>query len=265
MSIKIAKLEKKSIVEKLTDKFEKDVERFFVWAVKKDYELKNSNDESIEWSIDLLKTIDFKEPGRNKLESLIKSIRQTYNIFLNEIEIDDAKLMSKDFKESPVEKSPKKVKEVKPKKSTKKIKNEDVKSEDVELHLKHTDKDVKSEVKPTDEDAGYKVRIDMTLDTENTFWLDTLEYWTKDLIKVFGKPKKTGSDQDDHLYEWKIQVNNTIYTIYDWHNKEKLEDITWHLGTNEENEDDFKVLIKYIDEIICKQDIKLNFENLDEE
>ena len=258
MSIKIAKLERKSIVEKLTDKFEKDVERFFVWAVKKDYELKNSNDESVEWSIDLLKTIDFKEPGRNKLESLIKSIRQTYNIFLNEIEIDDAKLMSKDFKESPVEKSPKKVKEVKPKKS-KKIESEV--TEEVKPKKKSKESEVIEEVKPEIE----SVKLDMTLDTENTFWLDTLEYWTKDLVKVFGKPKKTGNDEDDHLYEWKIQVNNTVYAIYDWHNKEKLEDITWHLGTSEENEDDYKVLIKYIDEIIGDEDIKLDFENLDEE
>ena len=257
MSIKIAKSEKKSIVEKLTDKFEKDVERFFTWTVKKEYELKDSNEESIEWSLDLLKTIDFKEPSRNKLESLIKSIRETYNIFLNKIEIDDAKLMSKDFKESPIEKSPKKIKEVKPKKkSIKKVESEN-ENEEVKPKKKST--------KKVDKDEIDQVKLDMTIDTENTFWLDTLEYWTKDLIKVFGKPKKTGSDENDHLYEWKIQVNNTVYAIYDWHNKEKLEDITWHLGTSEENEDDYKVLIKYIDEIIGDEDIKLDFENLDEE
>ena len=267
----------KSIVEKLTDKFEKDVERFFVWATKKEYELKNSNDQSFEWSINLLNTINFKEPGRNKLESLIKSIRETYNIFRNGIEVDDAKLMSRDFKEYPIEKIPKpkkstkkdedikpkkstkKNEDIKPKKSTKKnedIQNEDIQNEDIQNEIQ--DEDIQNEIQD-------RVKLDTTLDTTNTFWLDTLEYWTRDLIKVFGKPKKTGSDKDDHLYEWKIQVNNTIYTIYDWHNKEKLDDITWHLGTDEENEANFKVLIMYIDEIIGEQDIKLDFENLDEE
>ncbi|HBS53636.1 MAG TPA: hypothetical protein DD806_06525, partial [Flavobacterium sp.] len=114
-----------------------------------------------------------------------------------------------------------------------------------------------------------QVKVDMTLDTLDTEYVDTLEYWTSDLVKAFGKPKKTGGDDEDHLYEWKIQVNNSIFSIYDWHNDQSFDDITWHIsgfGDYKKNEKNLNVLTTYIDEFCSKEiDIKLDFENLGEE
>ena len=108
MSTKIAS--KKTVVECLTANFESDVKKFFVWAVEKEYIIKANADDGkeIEWSLDLLKSIIFKEPGRNKLECLIKAVMDTYAIYREKTRMDDAKLIAKDFKETPVEKSPSK-------------------------------------------------------------------------------------------------------------------------------------------------------------
>jgi hypothetical protein len=76
--------------------------------------------------MDLLKTIEFTEPGRNKLDSFIKAVKDTYTIENETGEVDDAKLLAKEFKDAPKEKSPRKKKaesetETKPKKVKKAV------------------------------------------------------------------------------------------------------------------------------------------------
>ena len=222
-------------MEKLTVKFAKDVENFFVWSVENNYIIKDIDDEQVDWSIELLKTINFNESSRNKLEGLIKAIMNTYSIYRKNLVIDDAKLMSKDFKEAPIEKSPRK--------NAKKEKVESSEEETPKIK-----KEKKEKVESSEEESIDQVKLDMSLDTNDTILLDVLEYWTKDLIKVFGKPKKTGDKSTGHLYEWKIQVNESIYSIYDWNNVEAINDITWYINGSEKNEDDLQILIKYIDE-----------------
>jgi chemotaxis protein histidine kinase CheA len=379
---------KKTVVAKLTAKFESDVQKFFVWAVEKEYVIKDIDNNELEWSLDLLKTINFVEPGRNKLEGFIAAVKDTYNVYRGKTKVDDAKLLAKDFKEAPVEKktkttkkekaessdeAPKKVKktkakkesddeevdEVKPVKKATKAKKVD-KDEQAERELLKAKKDIVKTLKKTtkakkvveeseseveepkkttktkakkvvkeesesevekpkkkttkakkvveesesevekpkkkttkakkvveesesevekpkkkatkakvveEEIEDDQVKVDMTLDTLDTENLDTLDYWTSDLVKAFGKPKKTGGDDEDHLYEWKIQVNNSIFSIYDWHNDQVFDDITWHIsgnGSYEKNEKNLNILTAYIDEFCSKKEIKLDFENLGE-
>jgi len=266
MSTKIAK----SVTQKLSEKFEKDLEKFFVWAVKNEYLIKN-DDSEIEWSMELLKTIEFTEPGRNKLDSFINAVKDSYTIENEDGEVDDAKLMAKEFKDAK-EKSPRKKKaekeieqnetgEVKPKKVKKTKTIEEVEDVVVPKKVKKTKTViVEAEIE--------SVKLDMTLDTENTDWLDIIEFWTNDLIKVFGKPHKTGGKEDNnHTHEWKLEINGGIYSIYDWDNTDAFEDITWHIATHveskSENKENIKTLYNYMNSMLPEEDTKLDFENLD--
>ena len=261
--------------EVLTDKFEKEVQSFFRWATKSEYHLKD-NDSPVEWSIELLNNITFSEPCRNKLEVLIKSVMQNYTVYYNETIEDDAKLISKNFKQSPVEKSPKKLAKEKKEKIIKKPKKKiDTKltnkqllykikiTEDTEINnirINNTDK-----IKITEDTEINNIRINKDLNTDKTNYVDTLDYWTKDLIRIFGEPEKNKSnDNREYIYEWKIQVNDEIYSIHDWHTEciEDFENITWHLASNETNKNNVDLLIKYINDIVKYEDIILDFGNL---
>jgi hypothetical protein len=114
------------------------------------------------------------------------------------------------------------------------------------------------------------VKLDMTLDTENRDWLDVLGYWTNDLIKAFGKPHKTGGKKgDNHTFEWKLEINGGVYSVYDWDNTDSFEDTTWHIATHteskSENKENMKVLYDYINSMLPEEDTKLDFENLESE
>jgi hypothetical protein len=282
----------KSVVAKLTVKFESDVQKFFVWADEKEYVIKDIDNNDIDWSLDLLKTINFIEPGRNKLEGFIAAVKDTYNVYRGKTKVDDAKLLARDFKEAPIEKkTTKKAKDESTEEAPKKVKAKKVKkeSEDEEVEVEkpvkkatkakakkvvedeeevEDEKPVKkaTKAKKVVEEIEIVVKVDMTLDTLNTEYLDTLEYWSADLVKAFGRPKKTGDITTDHVYEWKVQVNNSIFSIYDWHNEEEFNDITWYIsgfGDYKKNTKNLGVLTDYIDEFCSKDiEIKLDFENL---
>lgn len=227
----------------LTDKFKKELEKFFSWAVNAEYIIKDINDEQHEWSIKLLNK--FEEPGRNKLEAYIKGLFAKYTISLNDMDIEDAKLLAKEFKEKgeKVKKTTKKSEDAeveKPKKTTKK-------SEEAEVEKpKKTTK--KSKEVESDVEVDESVKLDMSLDTSETFNVDTLEFWTSELIQVFGKPKKTGGKDDEHTWEWKLEVNGEPFTIYDWNeNGESFDEATWYLGATSDNKKNIKTLVKYIE------------------
>ncbi len=160
------------------------------------------------------------------------------------MDIEDAKLLSKEFKDKGG-KTSKKSKAVdaeeKPKKSekaktTKKSKVEEVEVKEVEV------KEVESE------NEVENVKLDMSLDTSETFNVDTLEFWTSELVEVFGKPKKTGGKDDEHTWEWKVEVNGAPFTIYDWNeNSDSFEDTTWYVGATSDNKKNIKTLVSYIE------------------
>ena len=258
----------KSVV--LTDKFKKELEKFFSWAVNSEYIIKDINDEQHEWSLKLLNK--FEEPGRNKLEAYIKALFAKYTITLNDMDIEDAKLLAKEFKEKgeKVKKTTKKSEEAeleKPKKTTKK-------SEEAEVeNPKKTTK--KSKEVESDVELDESVKLDMSLDTSETFNVDTLEFWTSELIQVFGKPKKTGGKDDEHTWEWKLEVNGEPFTIYDWNeNDESFDEATWYLGATSDNKKNTKTLVKYIEswfdapeevEVKPKKETKKKVEEVKEE
>ena len=224
----------------LTDKFVKELEKFFEWAIESEYLIKDINNDQHEWSIKLL--TKFEEPGRNKLESYIKALFAKYTISLNDMDIEDAKLLAKEFKDNggkaskkskavEAEEKPKKSEKVK---TTKKSKVEEVVDKVVE------DAESENEVE--------NIKLDMSLDTSETFNVDTLEFWTSELVEVFGKPKKTGGKDDEHTWEWKIEVNGAPFTIYDWNeNGDNFEDTTWYLGATSENKKNISTLVSYIE------------------
>ena len=227
----------------VTDKFKKELENFFEWASVCGYKIKDINDEIHEWSMKLM--TKFEEPSRNKLEAYIKGLFAKYTISLNECDIEDAKLLAKEFKEKPKKKSSKKatsdveVEEKPKKKSSKKA------TSDVEKPKKKSSKKATSDVEL---EVEGNIKLDMTLDTSETYNIDTLEFWTEELIQVFGKPKKTGKSGDEHTWEWKIEVNGEPYTIYDWNeNGDSFEETTWYLGGMSENKKNIKELNKYIE------------------
>ena len=231
----------------LTDKFVKELEKFFEWAIESEYLIKDINSDQHEWSIKLL--TKFEEPGRNKLESYIKALFAKYTISLNGMDIEDAKLLAKEFKDKGG-KASKKSKAVdaeeKPKKSEKAKTTKKSKVEEVIEKVEEVIEKVE-EVVEQDEEVE-NVKLDMSLDTSETFNVDTLEFWTSELIQVFGKPKKTGGKDDEHTWEWKVEVNGAPFTIYDWNeNGDNFEDTTWYLGATSENKKNIKTLISYIE------------------
>lgn len=229
-----AKTATKSANVVLTDKFKKELEKFFEWAAVSEYIIKDINNDQHEWSMNLLNK--FEEPGRNKLEAYIKALFAKYTISMNEMDIEDAKLLAKEFKDKGD-----KVKKASKKETTE---NEEKPKKSEKAKTTKKSKEVESDVE-VDEEA---VKLDMSLDTSETFNVDTLEFWTSELVQVFGKPKKTGGKDDEHTWEWKIEVNGQPFSIYDWNeNGESFDEATWYLGATSENKKNIKTLVKYIE------------------
>jgi len=211
----------KSVV--LSEKFKKEVEKFFEWMDKCGYIIKDINDNEQVWSLNLLNKFD--EPGRNKLEAYIKVLFSKYTITYNEMDIEDAKLLAKEFKE----------------------KGQDMKSNKKVDKKNNKKKDEKVDDKKCVSMVEENVKLNMLLDTSECYNVDTLEYWTSELIEVFGEPEKTGGEDMEHTWEWKIEVNGVPYTIYNWNeDNEPFDNMTWYLGAISDDEKNIKVLIDYI-------------------
>ena len=193
----------------LSDKFSTMMEKFFIWTEENEYVLTDIvNGSKVEWNMNLL--FDFKEPGRNKIETFIKKLNKEYILMKESEKVLDIKLMVKNFKDN------------KPK------------------IVKNNNKIVKNK------NMVNSVFVDVSLDTSNTYNIDTLEYFTDELINAFGKPEKIKNE--DSKYEWKLNVDGEIYSIYDWiENKEKFEDITWYLAGLNEDTDKIKKIYEFID------------------
>jgi hypothetical protein len=202
----------------LSDKFSTMMEKFFIWTEENEYVLTDMvNGSKVEWNMNLL--FEFKEPGRNKIETFIKKLNKEYILMKESEKVLDIKLMVKNFKEN----KPKIVKN-----NSKKVLNNKKNSNSL------------------------SVFVDVTLDTSNTYNIDTLDYFTYELINALGKPEKITNE--DSKYEWKLNIDGEIYSIYDWiENKEKFEDITWYLAGLNENIEKIKKIYEFIDNKNKKQ------------
>lgn len=214
----------------LTDKFAKEVEKFFVWA-SVGYSVQDISGDTKVWSLSLLKSFD--EPARNKLETFIKELMKKYTISMGDEIVEDFKLFAKAYKEAPKVKKETKAKLTKePKKVVQKG---------------HVNDKMKTEPKKTD------IVVDANLDTSDTWHLETLEFDTRQLVKAFGTPLKNGGNEgDEHKYEWKLKVLGTegVYTIYDFINEDgsydDFDEAEWYLGGDNENKENIQKIIKYI-------------------
>jgi hypothetical protein len=80
----------------LSEKFSKEIEKFFNWA-NEHYILENNVTGNIQvWNTKLLN--NYEEPQRNKLEHLLKNLMKSFVFKQNGCVIDDVKLIVKNFK-----------------------------------------------------------------------------------------------------------------------------------------------------------------------
>ena len=221
-------------------KFEKELSKFIAWVEKTDYKVSDIVDESkVEWKNANIG--NFEEPGRNKLETYIKELMKVYFVSKNGEEINDIKLMTKEFRE------------YKPKRSI------DTESEG-EKKKKTITKNEKTITKPKKNIEDVKVVVSESFDTNGTWYLETLSESTQDLVGIFGNPIKN-SKKDDYEYEWKIMVGEKIFSIYNWLNYDnefyEFQDNEWYLAGIEEKSTEEKYLRNYIKQK-CNLNIKQN-------
>lgn len=200
------------IKNKFSEMFINDLERFVIWLSENDYCLNDIvTGEKVEMNIDL---INFNEPSRSKLECYVKELLKYYTLEKNNEEIDDIKTMIKEFRANKI------------RKGIKKSKIEKVKKVDKSEVVKNTDDIIKDVIVKED------------LNTDDVYYIDTLEFSTKQLEGVFGKPLKNGKRGDKHQYEWKILMitdqEEIIFSIYNWQYKngefDDYDENEWFLG-----------------------------------
>ncbi len=195
----------------LTEKFSKELTKFFTWAKENDYVIKSAKDSvEQEWSTKLLKK--FEEPPRNKLESYIKELLAVYTITKNDEEIEDNKVFAKEFKDN------------KPKRKV----------------FEST----------SDSESERTVVVNKELDTSDTYYLDTLEFNTKTLMSKLGKPIKAKGEKNMYEWKVTVNGNvYSIYDWIDENGEfAELENCEWHIGGLSANKTDIKAFIKFMNE-----------------
>ena len=88
-------IEKK--VMKLSEKFKKELDEFNEWMKKKDYKISDNEGNIIKNIVDI--NLEYEEPMRNKMNMYIKQVLNSYNIYKNNEEIKDAKMLVKRYKD----------------------------------------------------------------------------------------------------------------------------------------------------------------------
>ena len=223
------------IKNKFSETFINDLEMFMIWLSKNEYCLNDIvTGEKVEMNIDL---INFNEPSRSKLECYVKELVKYYLLEKDNEEIDDIKTMIKEFRTNKIRKGIKKSKITK-------VKKVDKSEVEVEVVVDKSEVEVevvvdKSEVIKNKVDVIKDVIVKEDLNTDDICYIDTLDFSTKELEGVFGKPLKNGKRGDKHQYEWKIimitEQEDIIYSIYNWRYKngkfDEYDENEWFLGT----------------------------------
>lgn len=250
----------------ISEKFLKEYNRFIDWFPFTEYKLFDKNGNQVE-----LKKVDisgYEETSRNKLETYIKYVMKNYLLTKNDEEITDIKLLAKKFREYKPKRSrsksssddlDKNVKNKKQKnqkdekqKNQKDEKKEDVKPENIEKFVVIVrDDKYNSYTSFGSSNRSLCSLVKDDFNTSDTFYIDTLPYWTKQLRRCFGNPIKY--DNEDFKYEWKIMVGSKIFSIYNWLNDENkfddLEECEWYLAGNSINTSEQKFLMEFINNI----------------
>lgn len=200
---------------------------------------KNSgNEKNIKIFVEELEEI-YEEPGRNKLDKILKMIiEHNYHFVLYEKETykteKETKTILKYFKQD----APKPVKPLKKnKKSSSKIKTDDT-TVQINDDINHLSVSPFIELlQSTQSNETITFTLDNSLDTSECNYIDTLDMITDDLIEIFGTPVNSNIDDDRYRYEWKFKSSNgVVFHLYDWkfENEDfpKLMDAEWYIGCN---------------------------------
>lgn len=248
-------------IASFSEKFQKELAKFTKWIETTDIKVGDIVDGSeISWKD--ISIPDFEEPGRNKLENFIKEVMKHYFVNVNGEEINDIKMITKDFREN------------KPKRSRKQDLVSDGSESDKKLTKKQkteTPKKVEKEnakkSKKVEENGNFDVVVDKNFDTNDTEYFDTLSFTTQELVRCFGKPIFT-PDEEEYQYEWKLMVGSKLFSIYNWLNDDnkfdKFEECEWYLGGTDKNKQKQEqvYLLQYVkdkkdervEDVIDKQD-----------
>jgi len=97
----------------------------------------------------------------------------------------------------------------------------------------------------------FQVFENITDVANGTFKIGSLDgIYYRDLVEKLGEPTVIGSGDDKVQYEWLIEYENRVYTIYDWKTYDpeytEYELDTWSIGGNAKSTlllDDFKKFI----------------------
>lgn len=259
MSAKIVKSVKsvKSVATprgvEMSEKFAKELAKFFAWAETKEIGIVDGDNDTVEWGMSLLEGVEYTEAPRLKLEKALEKICEYHTVTMDDTEIGNVKELVTAFKPKKVVKKAEEAEsepEAPPKKAKKIVK----KAEVTETEAPKKAKKIVKKAEPEAPKAAKSVKgtrtpkVNWALDTEETEWIDILEYSTEQLVQVFGEPKITGDgDEDDHVYEWKIEMNGKAFSIYDWESEEEYDDKEWHVAGPTEKTS-IKSLLKYIAE-----------------
>jgi hypothetical protein len=108
-------------------------------------------------------------------------------------------------------------------------------SENIYYHYK-TYKNSESKIHETET----SLILDENLNTSTTFYIDSINYTSKDLVKCFDQPLYTGSKLDQWRYEYKFslifQQKKYIFSLYDYlddnDNFYEFKNIYWHIASN---------------------------------
>jgi hypothetical protein len=190
----------------LSEKFGSELENFFLWCVEVEY-LVYKGEEEKKWNVKL--NGKFEEPSRGKLEKFLVGVLEKYSIWKGDFEVNDCKLLVKEWKESVKS-------EKERKKGEKKVKKSDV------------------------------FEVDNGIDSSNFECVNVLEYYSNELESVFGEPLEV--DCDEYKYEWKIVNGMSEYSICDDNSCDAYSDMTWYVSGNELGVKSVKKLLKYIEE-----------------
>ena len=232
----------------LSEKFEKELVKFIAWLPTTDYKIKDIVDNSeLEWKDSVL--TNFEEPGRNKLESYIREMSKGYFITKGDQEVNDVKFMANEFRTAKVKntKTQKNTKQEQIQKITKITKG--INQEQAQKNTKITKiTKITKNTKITKQEETFKISVG-DFDTSETFNLNTLDCYTKDLINLFGQPMFF-KDETEFQYEWRLVVGAKVFSIYNWKNDtgcfDNFDDCEWYLGGTEENTKEQRFLKKYI-------------------
>jgi hypothetical protein len=221
-------------VTTVSDKFQKELTKFFAWAQQCGISIRDANTSMMmKWDMNLLKS--FEEPARNKLEIYIRDLLKLYVIMQNGEEVEDYKTLAKEYKNGNKEKK---------------------ESDKTESSEQDTPKPKKSKAKAP-KTSTTNIELDASLDTSETYYIETLDFTTEQIMSKWGRPEMTGTDETKHRYEWKFTANENVYSIYDWvledGTYEELDNAEWFLAGITSNKTQTKNVINKLTELFTKE------------